>query len=66
MSSVAQSLTMLRDLVSTQNPDAHMKLGADALPTPPSQLEVVDCEVSLEPTENPKSDFLAELLERDE
>ncbi len=66
MESVASSLGMLRDIIRSQDPDAHLKLGAEALPIPPGQMEVVEGEASLEPTEDPKTDLLTELIEEPE
>jgi hypothetical protein len=66
MASVARSLDILRGEVQRQDPDAHVLLGAEALPIPESQLEVTGGEASLEPTEKPGTDLLTELIERDD
>jgi hypothetical protein len=68
MASVAKSLTGLQEAILTQDPDAHTKVGTDALTISPTQLEVDggEGEVELTPTEDPKSDLLTELVEREE
>lgn len=63
MESVASSLIRLRDAVATQASNHHVKLGLEALPVPPSQLQVEPGEASVEPTQNPKTDLLLELIE---
>jgi hypothetical protein len=64
MASVARTLVSLHEAVSRQDPDAHIKLGTDALPVPESQLEVSGGEAQLTPTENPETDLLMEAVER--
>ena len=66
MNSVAKSLAALQVVIKNQEPDGHLMSGADAIPRPPGQLEAVEGEASLEPTENPKTDLLTELIEREE
>ena len=67
MESVAQCLVGLREAISTQSPDQYVKLGTDALPTPPSQLEVSGGAAQLEPGREPtEDDLVTEAVERDD
>jgi hypothetical protein len=67
MTAVAESLVGLRDALSNQDPNAHILLGADALPTPPSQLEVSEGEARIEPERNdPLRDLRTEIVDREE
>ncbi len=67
MESVASSLAVLRNAINSQDPDKHLKLGTDALPTPPSQLEVTAGEAPIDPErEHNPLDLQLEALERDE
>jgi hypothetical protein len=64
MATVAETLIGLRKAISNQSPDDHVLVGSAALATPDSQLEVTEGEASVEPTENPGTDLLTELIER--
>lgn len=67
MESVAQTLLGLREAINTQQEDKHLKVGTDALHTPPSQSEVTGGEATLEPKrEGSESDLHLEVLERDD
>ena len=67
MESVAQGLLTLREAINNQDPDRHLKVGTDALHTPPSQSEVTKGEATLLPQrEGEKSDLHLEVLERDD
>jgi len=66
MTSVARSLAQLREIIQNQDPEAHLLLGVEALPVPPGQHEVSEGEASTEPTEDPKTDLLVELMERED
>jgi len=64
MTAVAQSLVGLRDALSNQDPNAHILLGSDALPIPPSQHEVSGGEAIIDAERNdPLRDLLTETLE---
>jgi hypothetical protein len=63
MTDVAQMLGGLRQAIASQDPDAHLKEGTEALHTPPSQLEVGGGEALPPISEDPKSDLLLELVE---
>ena len=67
MASVAQVLLGLREAINTQQEDQYVKLGTDALHTPPSQSEVSGGEAQLEPERvGSESDLHLEVLERDD
>jgi len=67
MESVAQTLLGLREAIKTQSPDRHLKVGTDALHTPPSQSEVTAGEATLVPErEGTTGDLHLEVLERDD
>ena len=64
MTDVAEALSLLKSVIQSQDPGAHIMVGVEALPIPPSQLEVSEGEASLEPTEGP-DDLLLELMEHE-
>jgi hypothetical protein len=67
MSAVAESLAGLQEAIAGQDPNAHILLGTDALPTPPSQLEVSGGEAPLDRNrDDPLKDLLFEEVERDD
>lgn len=64
MGAVAESLAGLKDIIAGQDPNAHILLGAEALPTPDSQLEVTEGEATLDPTrDDPEQDLLTEEID---
>lgn len=63
MNIVAEVLLSLRGAIEKQDPEEHVLHGIEALPTPPSQLEVQKGEAPLEPSENPKTDLRIEMLD---
>jgi hypothetical protein len=63
MSSVAETLKGLHSTIASQDPDAHVKLGTDALNVSPTQLEVQEGGVQLDPAREGKTDLLTELIE---
>jgi hypothetical protein len=65
MTTVAECLLGLREAIAGQQADEHVLTGTDALPTPPSQLEVTAGGAPLTPTQNP-DDLLTELMDKDE
>ena len=66
MANVAQMLGGLRDAISRQDPNQHVLIGTDALPTPPGQLEVSGGPAPIETDRKAKSDFLTEVIEKRE
>jgi hypothetical protein len=67
MTAVAKSLVGLTAALAGQDPNAHILVGTDALPTPEAQLEVSGGEAPIEPDRNdPLRDLLTEPLERDD
>ena len=64
MANVANALVGLRDAVASDPSPERVLIGAEALPTPPSQLEVEEGEARLEP--GGKDDLLTELVERED
>jgi hypothetical protein len=67
MTAVAKSLVGLTAALAGQDPNAHILVGTDALPTPEAQLEVSGGEAPLEQNRNdPLRDLLTEPLERDD
>jgi hypothetical protein len=62
MTAVAEALGGLQAAVAAQDPNAHILIGTDALPIPPSQLEVEQGEASITPTEGP-DDLPTELVD---
>jgi hypothetical protein len=66
MSSVSKSLNILLSVVRGQDPGQYVKDGTDALPVPPSQLEVEEGEMELIPERTGEDDLLTELVEREE
>ena len=67
MTAVAESLVGLKEACAGQDPNAHILLGTDALPTPSSQHEVSGGEATLDvDRDDPLRDLLFEEVERDD
>ena len=66
MTTVAKALQILTSVIRGQDADQYVMAGTDALPIPPSQLEVEEGEVELVVDRKGEDDLLTELIERED